>query len=312
MKKPALNKKKLTDLIKKKAAEEGFYACGIAPVHFLEEDKRHFEAWLTGSNQGSMDYLERNMEARYDPQKLVEGSRSVISVLLNYNSRYEPVQKEILISKYTYGEDYHQLIIKKLQNIVKFIKGIAINEKAEAFVDSSPIFEKRWAQQAGLGWRGKNSILINCKGGSYFFLGEIVTTLQLEYDKPEQDHCGKCDKCIQACPTGALKKPYDLDARKCIAYLTIESKNDFNDDTPADFRNYIFGCDICQDVCPWNQNESAPEVSADEINKELLEKTAAEWLNMTEQVFKRLTKNSCIKRTGLDGVKRNIRHVTGQ
>lgn len=309
MQQQTINKENLTLLIRKKAIEVGFFACGIAPVRYLDAEKKYLDVWIGEKNNAEMKFLEHNADVRSDPRKLLEGVRSVISLMFNYNTWYFPEQEELRISKYAYIQDYHKLIKNKLQELIRFIKETAREGEANAFVDSAPVFEKSWAQSAGLGWRGKHTILVSRTAGSFFFLGEIITSLELKYNEPESDHCGSCTKCIDACPTGALKEPYLLDAGKCIAYLTVENKGEFHRENLADFKKFIFGCDICQDVCPYNDNTPVNLELISGINKILLNKTAEEWLNLTEAEFNDLTKNSCIKRTGLAGMKRNIRHV---
>jgi epoxyqueuosine reductase len=304
----APDKHRLTALIRDKALQQGFYACGISPAHVLSEDKIWLEHWLENKGHGEMSYMQRNRPERADPSLLVEDARSVISVVLLYNTRCNNTRDDILISKYAWAKDYHILLKAKLNNIISFLKELMPRAIARACADSSPVFEKRWAQQAGLGWRGKHTILVNREAGSFFFLGEIITNIEFDYDEPSRDHCGNCTRCVDACPTGALAKPYRLDARKCIAYHTIENKHD-DPDTPVDPKKYIFGCDICQDACPWNQNNIFNSEMESGINHRLLQLSPEDWLHLTEEEFGELTKDSCIRRTGLPAMKRNVRHA---
>jgi epoxyqueuosine reductase len=302
-------KKELTLLIKRKAEEMGFFACGMAHAEFLEVDKNHFENWLGNSNHGEMKFLERHREVRYDPRKIIEGTRSVISVLQNYYPEEIQDKEKPRIAKYAYGSDYHHVIKKKLLNVIELIRKNCQDAVSEAFVDSAPIFEKRWAQKAGLGWIGKNSILINSRGGSFFYLGVILTTAELDYDQPEKEQCGNCTNCLDACPAGALNEPFHINARKCIAYLTIEHKGAFGPDVPQDFKNYIYGCDICQDACPWNRFAKPMHDTAFSLNSELLNLSFEGWNKLDNEAFSRIAGKSCLQRTGLDRMKRNVQHV---
>jgi epoxyqueuosine reductase len=304
-----INIAKLTEIIRQKTAEEGFLACGISPINPLKKDKAFLDRWFSKNYHGEMNYLRNTEEKRIDPRKLLTDASSVISVILAYKTPYKQGDNDILISKYAYGKDYHALIKKKLDKVISYVKVLLPDFVAEAYVDSAPVLEKRWAQLSGLGWRGKHTLLINAEAGTYFFLGEIVTNYELIYDKKVNNKCGSCRKCIDACPTGALVKPYTLDARKCIAYLTIESKTAFDENTPADFKKYVFGCDICQDACPFNQYSTMSLDRAKELNLKLLNMSASHWLKLTEKEFAELTKDSCMRRTGLEAIKRNIRHV---
>jgi epoxyqueuosine reductase len=304
-----INIARLSSIIKHKAAEEGFFACGISPVHSLYADKEFHAQWVNNSFHGKMAYMEKSADKRANPRYLYAHAHSVISVMMIYRTPFAQIGKDILISKYAYGHDYHELLKKKLEHIVQYIQKILPSFEAIIAVDSSPVFEKRWAQLSGLGWRGKNTLLINPKAGSFFFLGEIITNTVLQYDKRLKNRCGNCTKCIDACPTDALQKQYTLDARKCIAYLTIENKDEFDSNTPADFAKYIYGCDICQDVCPWNAEAETSTEGLKEVNLKMLNLSAQQWLDLSHEEFAEMTKYSCIGRTGLAAMKRNVRHA---
>lgn len=260
-----------------------------------------------------MDYMSRNADRRADPSKLLEGARSIISVLYNYYPTSEQQASSFYkISKYAYGTDYHQIIKAKLFQIIEYLDYLDPQSRSMAFVDTAPILEKAWAEQAGIGWIGKNTCLINKNAGSFFFIGEIVSTMELSYDTPERNRCGTCRKCIDACPTGALVKPYILDSRKCISYLTIEKKDEIDYKSPGAFNNYIFGCDICQEVCPWNRF-SRPHREADfKLPEEIRKMKKSDWENLTEKHFYDLFKNTAMKRTGYKRLKRNIEFVSNR
>lgn len=301
-----LTPEKIAALIREKSLCEGFYACGIAQVRPLQEEKEHLVSWITGGRHGEMKYMERNIETRLDPSRLLPGARSVIMVLLNYHTGYDAPHQDVRIAKYTHIRDYHELIREKLQNVCQFLHNLCPDEKTKVCVDSSPVAEKSWAQLAGLGWKGKNTLLLNREAGSYFLLGTVITTLELDYDQPQTDHCGNCSLCITACPTGALTEPYCLDARKCISYLTIEKKGDFAQGTPASFENFIFGCDICQDVCPFNRTVSVNSELSNDILTGLLDLSARDWLEMDEKTFNVISAGSCLAQTGLERIRRNV------
>lgn len=294
--------------IKALARDLGFLDIGFTKAGFMEEEARNLETWLGQNNQGKMDYLNNHFDLRVDPSKLVPGAKSVISLSYNYYSdKIQQSQDAPKISKYAYGRDYHKVIKKKLKTLLASIQEEFGEISGRCFVDSAPLLERDLAKRAGLGWVGKNTLLINKKKGSYFFLAEIVLDLELEYDQVTQDHCGTCTKCIDACPTDAISdKGYILDARKCISYLTIELK----DEIPREFENkmegWMFGCDICQQVCPWNRFSSPHTESKFEPKEELLNKSKKEWLEITNEVFDRLFEGSAVKRTKFEGLKRNI------
>ena len=304
-------KKKNSQLIKKLAKEIGFASCGISKARFLKEEEKNFENWLKQGNQGTMSYLERNFDKRLNPQKLVPGSKSVISLTFNYFPPRKILKKNsFIISKYAYGKDYHFVIKKKLKTLFSLIKEKIGNIEGRVFVDSAPIHERAWAKISGLGWIGKNSLLLNKKMGSYFFLAEIICDLELEYDTPVTDHCGTCTKCIDACPTNAITQAQVIDANKCISYLTIENKNEIPSELSKSFNNYIFGCDICQDVCPWNKFSKPHDEKEFLPNDEVSNFSNKDWEELTHDTFNRIFKNSAIKRTRFEGLKRNIKAVS--
>ena len=304
-------KKKNSQLIKKLAKEIGFASCGISKARFLKEEEKNFENWLKQGNQGTMSYLERNFDKRLNPKKLVPGSKSVISLTFNYFPPRKNLKKNsFIISKYAYGKDYHFVIKKKLKTLFSLIKEKIGNIEGRVFVDSAPVHERAWAKNSGLGWIGKNSLLLNKKMGSYFFLAEIICDLELEYDTPVTDHCGTCTKCIDACPTNAITQAQVIDANKCISYLTIENKNEIPPELSKSFNNYIFGCDICQDVCPWNKFSKPHDEKEFLPNDEVSNFSNKDWEELTHDTFNRIFKNSAIQRTRFEGLKRNIKAVS--
>lgn len=287
--------------------------CGIAKADFLEEEAPRLEAWLKKGMHGEMQYMENHFDKRLDPRLLVDGARSVISLGLNYYT--EEQQADTLgpkISKYAYGEDYHFVIKAKLKLLLD-----AINEKigevhGRAFVDSAPVLDKAWAKKAGLGWVGKNTNLISTKTGSFFFLAELIVDIELEYDIPATaDHCGTCTRCIDACPTEAIVAPYIVDGSRCISYLTIELKNEIPQEFSGKMDNWMFGCDVCQDVCPWNKFSVLHQETSFKPNEHLLKMNKRDWEDITEDVFQKVFKNSPVKRTKFSGLKRNIEFMRG-
>ncbi|MDP5010979.1 MAG: tRNA epoxyqueuosine(34) reductase QueG [Crocinitomicaceae bacterium] len=299
---------KNTALIKQKAQELGFFYCGISKAEFLEEEAPRLEAWLNQQRHGKMSYMENHFDKRLDPRLLVDGAKSVISLLLNYYT--EEKQSDVTapkISKYAYGEDYHVVIKEKLRQLMQFIETEIGEVSGRVFVDSAPVMDKAWAKKSGLGWIGKNSNLIHPKSGSFFFIAELIIDLELEADGPIKDYCGTCTKCIDACPTDAIIEPYVVDGSKCISYLTIELKDAL---LPTEFKgkmdNWAFGCDICQDVCPWNRFSLLHNEPRFNPSQNLLQLSKSDWQDLSEEVFSELFKLSAIKRTKFDGLKRNI------
>lgn len=302
------NAKKYSQMIKTEALRLGFMACGISKADFLEEEAPRLENWLSQNHHGEMSYMENHFDKRLDPRLLVEGSKSVISLTLNYFTTHQQVDISApKISKYAYGLDYHTVIKEKLQELMYFINENIGEVNGRCFVDSAPVMDKVWAQKSGLGWRGKNSNLISKEAGSFFFLAELIIDLELAYDTPfTTDHCGTCTRCIDACPTDAIVAPYTVDGSKCISYLTIELKNEIPIKFKGKMENWMFGCDICQDLCPWNRFSKQHQEPAFEPALELLQLKKEELIEITEDVFKQVFKNSAVKRTKFKGLKRNI------
>jgi epoxyqueuosine reductase len=314
-----LPKSQYSAFIKKTATEVGFDYCGISKADFLEEQAPRLEKWLRANMQGEMKYMTHYFDMRLDPRKLMEGSKSVISVLLNYypektqgsgtiGSEQENTPK---ISKYAYGKDYHFVIKDKLTEMVKKMQQEIGYFQARVFTDSAPVMDKVWAEKSGLGWMGKNTNLINKKMGSFFFIGEIICDLELEPDGPVKDYCGTCTKCIDACPTDAITDAYIVDGSKCISYATIELKSTLN--IPKEFKgkmdNWAFGCDICQDVCPWNRFSSPHKTPAFEPHEKLLNMNKKEWNEITEEVFNAIFKLSAVQRPKYKGLMRNLKFI---
>ncbi len=296
-----------TELIKNEAKRLGFLSCGISKADFLEEEAPRLEQWLKKNMHGEMQYMENYFDKRLDPTKLVEDSKSVVSLLLNYFPSKEPYDKTApKISKYAYGTDYHFVIKEKLKQLLEFIYQEIGEVSGRAFVDSAPVLDKAWAAKSGLGWIGKNSNLITKDTGSFYFIAELILDLPLNYDTPTTDHCGTCTACIDACPTGAIVDPYVVDGSKCISYFTIELKNEIPPSFKGSFENWMFGCDICQDVCPWNRFSKAHSEPLFNPNNKLLSMSKSEWEEITEDLFQEIFKKSAVKRAKFSGLTRNI------
>ena len=296
-----------TQLIKTWSADAGFDFCGISKAGFLEEEAPKLEQWLNQNMHGQMQYMANHFDKRLDPTLLVDGAKSVISLLLNYYPQEKISETDnYKISKYAYGEDYHTVIKEKLKNLFQLIIEKIGEVNGRIFVDSAPVMDKAWAKKSGLGWVGKNSNLINKQQGSFFFIAEIILDLELEYDSPVKDYCGTCTRCIDACPTDAIVEPYVVDGSKCISYFTIELKEKIPDEVKGQWHDWIFGCDICQDVCPWNRFSKPHQTNEFNINPVLKNLKKKDWEEITNEIFKSVFKNSAIKRTKLDGLKRNI------
>ncbi|MEX0812078.1 MAG: tRNA epoxyqueuosine(34) reductase QueG [Chitinophagales bacterium] len=296
--------------IKKWASELGFMQCGIAKAEQLEPEARQLEAWLKQGRHGQMQYMENYFEKRTDPRKLVPGAKSVISLLFNYYT--EKKQEDATapkISKYAYGRDYHKVVKKKLKQLFAKMQEELGEIDGRFFVDSAPVMDKAWAKRSGLGWIGKNTNLLNKQSGSFFFVAEIICDLELQYDGPVTDHCGTCTACIDACPTGALDQPYQIDGSKCISYFTIELKEEIPNEFKGQFENWAFGCDICQDVCPWNRFSKPHNEPDFEPKPELMEMSQKDWQHLNEATFEKLFTGSAVKRTGFEGLKRNVRFL---
>lgn len=299
-----------TQIIKSESKRLGFDYCGISKADFLEEEAPRLENWLNKNMQGQMSYMQNHFDKRLDPRLLVPGAKSVISLLLNYYpSEKQKDDSAPKISKYAYGEDYHFVIKEKLNQLLEFIKENISDVDGRVFVDSAPIMDKAWAKKSGLGWIGKHSNLINKNSGSFYFIAELIIDLELEYDGPVKDYCGTCTRCMDACPTAAIVEPYTVDGSKCISYFTIELKENIPAEVKNKFDNWVFGCDICQDVCPWNRFSKPNKEKLFQPNGELLEMTNNDWQELTEETFTRVFKNSAVKRTKFKGLKRNIEFI---
>ena len=294
-----------TELIKQKALELGFSAIGISKVDFLEKESNQLKTWIDKGFHGEMQYMENHFEKRTDPRKLVEDAKSVISVLLNYYPKDLQRDNTYKISKYAYGKDYHYVLKEKLNVLLEFIQKEIGDVNGRAFVDSAPVMDKVWAAKSGLGWIGKNTNLISKEFGSFVFIGELIVDLELEYDSSIKDFCGTCTRCIDACPTQAISL-YEVDTRKCISYLTIEKKDDLPEGMKGKWEDWIFGCDICQDICPWNSKLKPHDEKTFAISNELKNFTKEDWQNLDKYNFKKLFKNSPVERTKFEGFRRNI------
>ena len=301
--------------IKEEAKRLGFDACGISKAEQLDEEAIRLESWLKAGRHGSMAWMERNFEKRIDPRKLVDGAKSVISVLHNY---YQPSHHSndpsvAKISRYAWGDDYHDVLKERLYVLFEWIKEHIGDISGRAFVDSAPVLDKAWAQRSGLGWIGKHTNLINQSMGSFFFIGELILDIELEPDGPVPDHCGSCTRCIDACPTDAIFQPYAVDANRCISYLTIEHRED---DIPIELQarleNWIFGCDICQDVCPWNKFKKPTEESRYLPRDGMIDTRLDEWIELDLEAFRKQFRKNPVKRTKYEGFLRNVRMVKNQ
>jgi epoxyqueuosine reductase len=305
------NTARYTKQIKDWANELGFMFCGIAKAEFLEQEAPRLETWLKNGFHGEMQYMENHFDKRLDPRLLVDSAKSVISLGLNYYTGEQQLDPNApLISKYAYGADYHDVIKGKLKQLLQLINEHIGEVHGRGFVDSAPVLDRAWAQKAGLGWIGKNANLISKKTGSFFFLAELIVDLELKYDvEPTADHCGTCTRCIDACPTEAIVGPAVVDGSKCISYLTIELKNEI----PATFKDkmegWAFGCDICQNVCPWNRFSVIHNEPAFHPHADLLGMSKQDWNEITEDVFQKVFKGSPVKRTKFSGLKRNIKFL---
>ncbi len=300
-----------TQLIKKQATALGFTFCGMARAEFLEEEAPHLEAWLQQGKHGTMGYMENHFDKRLDPTKLVEGAKSVITLGYNYFPEEDLAQDDnYKIAKYAYGEDYHFVIKRKLRTLLEYVQETIGEVHGRAFVDSAPVLERAWAKRSGTGWIGKNSLLLNKKQGSFFFLAELIVDLELAYDGPVPDYCGTCTRCLDACPTNAITEPYVVDSNRCISYLTIELREAIPDSMQGQWADWIFGCDICQDVCPWNRHARPHQEPAFGPHPDLADMTKDDWHEITEETFRKVFKKSALKRAKLAGLRRNIAAVT--
>ncbi|WP_058104324.1 tRNA epoxyqueuosine(34) reductase QueG [Maribacter dokdonensis] len=299
-------KSKWTNSIKTEAKRLGFLSCGISKADFLEEEAPRLEKWLNNNMHGEMSYMANHFDKRLDPRKLVEGSKSVISLLLNYFPEKTQREDSYKISKYAYGQDYHHIIKGKLRQLQEFITEEIGEVHGRAFVDSAPVLDKAWAAKSGLGWVGKNSNLLTQQVGSFYFIAELIVDIDLEYDHAVTDHCGTCTACLDACPTQAIVEPYVVDGSKCISYFTIELKNELPNEMKGSFDDWMFGCDVCQDVCPWNRFSKPHNEPLFNPHPELLSMTKKDWQEITVDVFQKVFKKSAVKRTKYGGLTRNI------
>ena len=303
-------KTQYTDLIKTEAKRLGFLSCGISKAEFLETEAPRLESWLNQNMHGEMQYMENHFDKRLNPTLLVEGSKSVVSLLLNYYpSEIQKDETAPKLSKYAYGIDYHFVIKDKLKSLLHFIQDEIGDVHGRAFVDSAPVLDKAWAAKSGLGWTGKHSNLLTQQVGSFYFIAELIIDLELDYDTPVTDHCGTCTACIDACPTQAITEPYVVDGSKCISYFTIELKENIPTDFKGQLNDWMFGCDICQDVCPWNKFSKSHSEPLFNPHPELLEMTKQEWEEITQETFSKVFQKSAVKRTKFSGLTRNIKFL---
>ena len=300
------NKEKYTQLIKAEAKRLGFLSCGISKSGFLETEAPRLENWLNQNQHGQMRYMENHFDKRLNPNLLVDDAKSVISLLLNYYPTEKQNPESYQISKYAYGQDYHFVIKEKLKELLYTIQNQIGEVSGRAFVDSAPVLDKAWAAKSGLGWIGKNSNLLTKSVGSFYFIAELIIDLELNYDAPTTDHCGSCTACLDACPTEAIVSPYVVDGSKCISYFTIELKENIPQEMKGKFNDWAFGCDICQDVCPWNKFSKPHNEPLFNANPELLSFSKKDWEEITAETFTQVFKNSAVKRTKIEGFKRNI------
>lgn len=300
------NKEKYTQLIKAESKRLGFLSCGISKAGFLEEEAPRLENWLNNQMNGQMSYMENHFDKRLNPTLLVDDAKSVISLLLNYYPSELQNEDSYKISKYAYGQDYHHIIKEKLKELLHFIQTEIGEVSGRAFVDSAPVLDKAWAAKSGLGWVGKNSNLITQKVGSFYFIAELIIDLELDYDAPTTDHCGSCTACLDACPTEAIVAPYVVDGSKCISYFTIELKDNLPQEMKGKFDDWMFGCDVCQDVCPWNRFSKPHNEPLFQSNSDILNFSKANWEEITTDTFQKMFKNSAVKRTKYEGLLRNI------
>lgn len=300
-----------TQIVKNLAALCGFDYCGIAKAVPLDEDARRLESWLSQGMHGTMNYMENYFDLRVNPQKLVPGAESVITLLLNYYPAQPQPDHAPKVSRYAWGNDYHEIIRAKLNFFLQEMRSKIGEVNGRGFVDSAPVLERTWAERAGLGWVGKNGNLITKHSGSYFFIATLIVDVKLEYDDPfAKDYCGTCRKCIDACPTGAIQENKVINASKCISYFTIELKDMIiPDEMKGKFRDWMFGCDICQEVCPWNRFSSPTHEAGFEPIPEILQFDLKDWEALTEENFKKIFRKSPLKRSKFNGIQRNIKFI---
>ncbi|VXB16709.1 Epoxyqueuosine reductase [Flavobacterium sp. 9AF] len=301
--------KNYADLIKDEAKRLGFLSCGISKAGFLEHEAPRLEKWLKENKHGQMGYMENHFDKRLNPKLLVDDAKSVISLLLNYYPSEFQNQESYKISKYAYGQDYHFVIKEKLRELLFFIQSEIGEVNGRAFVDSAPVLDKAWAAKSGLGWIGKNANLITQKVGSFYFIAELIVDLELEYDLATTDHCGTCTACIDSCPTQAIVAPYVVDGSKCISYFTIELKDNLPEEMKGKFQDWAFGCDVCQDVCPWNRFAKPHNEPLFEPNSAILNFTKKDWEEITKETFSKVFQGAAVKRTKFEGFERNIKFL---
>ena len=305
-----IKKNKYTSSIKDEALRLGFDFCGVSKADFLDEEAPLLEKWLLQNRHGKMAYMQNHFDKRLDPRQLVSGAKSVISLLYNYytdEKQEDPSAPKI--SKYAYGRDYHFVVKEKLRELVNFISENIGEINGRIFVDSAPVLERTWAKKSGLGWVGKNTNLINKQSGSFFFIAEIISDLELDADGPVEDFCGTCTRCIDACPTEAIIQPYVVDGSKCISYFTIELKEEIPQAYKGKMDDWVFGCDVCQDVCPWNRFSKNHREKEFKPKEELMKMKKEEWYEITSEVFINLFHDSPVMRTGYNGLKRNLEFI---
>jgi len=304
-----LSSKEKSTFLKQKLYAHGFSEVGISKAEFLDQEAKKLEDWLAKGYHGKMSYMENHFDLRLNPQLLVDGAKSVVSISYNYFPD-EELPGKYKVSKYAYGKDYHKVIKKKLKQVIKELKSEWGDFNVRAFVDSAPVMERVWAERSGLGWNGKNTLLINKHKGSFYFLAELILDIEMEYDTPTfHNHCGTCTACIDACPTGAIVEPYQVDGSKCISYYTIELKDNIPNEVKGKFENWVFGCDICQDVCPWNKKSTPHQEEAFFPKEGLLTASANEFEEITLEVFDKTFESSPIKRSKYEGFIRNLAFV---
>ncbi|MCE2847233.1 MAG: tRNA epoxyqueuosine(34) reductase QueG [Sphingobacteriales bacterium] len=299
-------------LIREEALRMGFSHVGFSQAGFLEEEAPRLERWLSGNMHGKMAYMERWFDKRLDPRLLVEGAKSVVSLLYNYFPEKHQPDQVPAISKYAYGTDYHIVIKEKLQALMLHIREHIGEVGGRVFVDSAPVLDRAWAKRSGLGWVGKNSNLIHPKSGSFYFIAELILDLELGQDPPMKDYCGSCTRCIDACPTEAIVAPQVVDGSKCISYFTIELREAIPDKARGTYSDWVFGCDICQDVCPWNRfaiPHNEPRFNS--IDEKRLSRSAGEWMEITEDVFRMQFGDSALMRAGLNKIRENVAFISG-
>jgi epoxyqueuosine reductase len=306
---PINYKDKYSTFIKSEAKRLGFLSCGISKAGFLEEEAPRLEKWLNNNHHGQMAYMENYFDKRLNPTLLVDDAKSVVSLLLNYYPEETQTQESFKISKYAYGQDYHFVIKEKLKEFLHSIQENIGDVSGRAFVDSAPVLDRAWAAKSGLGWIGKSGNLLTQKVGSFYFIAELILDLELEYDHATTDHCGSCTACIDACPTQAIVAPHVVDGSKCISYYTIELKENIPYEMKGKFDEWMFGCDTCQDVCPWNRFSKPHSEPLFNPNPELLSFSKKDWIEITEETFRAVFKNSPIKRTKFDGLRRNVKFL---